>query len=377
MHMTKQQPASILNSRKSLILIGFCIVVSVILILLSRAVDGFAQWYSVHIYPVFPNLIGRIFSSFHFSVFELGTVLFCILFGYILIKGIFILTVRRSSFGRFLENEIRVFACVLSVLLLVYTLACGINYQRSSIGDILELPVSVSSSLKLEKLSELLADELSELAGDPAISYAGPSDHDYEYIEKEAVLSMKRLGEKEPSLSGYYPQPKPVYFSQLLSDMGIEGVFSPFTMEANYNNRMTAFLFPFTITHELAHLKGYMKEDEAGFIAFLACKNSPSKMFQYSADFHALNFTLSALKSEVSTAEFNAVYQKLPGFIKVQLSYIKEKNQETPSYLSAARSVNNLYLLANAQSEGAESYNKITDLLLAEYADQLDPEEIV
>jgi hypothetical protein len=378
MYMAKQKIASITNHKKFMILMGFCFILSSILILMSRTLDGFAQWYAVHIYPFFPSIIGRAFSSWHVSVFEIGILLFLILISFILTKGFYILIFRRRNIKAFFHADIRILACFLSVLFFVYTLTCGINYQREGIGKVLGLPVLVSSSTKLEKLSEILADELTELAEDPEISYSGPADRDYGYIEKEAVNAMKKLGEKEPSLSGYYPQPKPVYFSAFLSDMGIEGIFSPFTMEANYNNQMTAFLIPYTIAHELAHLKGYMKEDEAGFIAFLACKSSPSKLLQYSADFHALNFTLSALKAEVSPEKFNDVYQKLPGFIKVQLSCLKEQNEgKESSHLSVTKSFNNLYLLANAQSDGAGSYDRITDLLLAEYADQLDPDDIV
>lgn len=361
-----------------MILMVFCFALSSILILMSRTLDGFAQWYAVHIYPFFPNTIGRVFSYWNISIFEIGILIFLILIGFIMTKGLYILIFHRWNIKAFLFSDIRRLACFLSMLYLVYTLTCGINYQREKIGKVLGLPVSAASSTKLEKLSEILADELTELAGDPEISYSGPADRNYGSIEEEAVSAMENLGEKEPSLSGYYPQPKPVYFSKFLSDMGIEGMFSPFTMEANYNDQMTAFLIPYTITHELAHLKGYMKEDEAGFIAFLACKSSPSKLFQYSADFHALNFTLCALKSEVSTEKFNDTYQKLPGFIKVQLSYIKEQNAEKESsYLSLTKSFNNLYLIANAQSDGADSYDRMTDLLLAEYADQLEPDSIV
>lgn len=90
---------------------------------------------------------------------------------------------------------------------------------------------------------------------------------------------------------------------------------------------MTPFLIPYTICHELAHQKGYRKEGDAGFIAFMASINSPSKVFQYSGLFHGLVFTLNALKHEVSAEEFNRIYQKLTEPVRIQLSCIKEQNQ--------------------------------------------------
>ena len=47
---------------------------------------------------------------------------------------------------------------------------------------------------------------------------------------------------------------------------------------------------PFTICHELAHLKGYIYEDEANFIAFMACINSDNLFFQYSGYLNVLNY---------------------------------------------------------------------------------------
>jgi hypothetical protein len=39
---------------------------------------------------------------------------------------------------------------------------------------------------------------------------------------------------------------------------------------------------PATMCHELAHLRGYIFEDEANFISFLACIQSEDIVFQYS-----------------------------------------------------------------------------------------------
>ncbi|MFQ8979614.1 MAG: DUF3810 family protein [Waltera sp.] len=38
---------------------------------------------------------------------------------------------------------------------------------------------------------------------------------------------------------------------------------------------------PATMCHELAHIRGYIYEDEANFIAFLACVESDDSTFQY------------------------------------------------------------------------------------------------
>ena len=73
---------------------------------------------------------------------------------------------------------------------------------------------------------------------------------------------MIRLGQSYPQLDGYYPYPKPLINSRLLSVQQLCGIYSPFTIEANYNREMPYYNIPHTICHELSHLKGFMREDE-------------------------------------------------------------------------------------------------------------------
>jgi len=64
-----------------------------------------------------------------------------------------------------------------------------------------------------------------------------------------------------------------------MSYLGIGGVYFPFTGEANVNISMPHTSIPFTACHEMAHQIGFAREDEANFIAYIACKNHPSPDF--------------------------------------------------------------------------------------------------
>lgn len=68
------------------------------------------------------------------------------------------------------------------------------------------------------------------------------------------------------------------------------GYYFPFSMEANYNKVAYVTNLPVTMCHELAHLKGYIQEDEANFIGFLACISSDDLLFQYSGYLSVLNY---------------------------------------------------------------------------------------
>ena len=97
----------------------------------------------------------------------------------------------------------------------------------------------------------------------------------------DMVDEMMALGEEYAGLSGYYPKAKPVTISWILSVQQLSGIYSPFTVEGNYNRAMTAYNIPHTICHELSHLRGFMQEEEVNFIAFLACIGFGKQDFEF------------------------------------------------------------------------------------------------
>ena len=96
---------------------------------------------------------------------------------------------------------------------------------------------------------------------------------------KNGQNAMKGLANEYPQFKSWYPYPKPLIHPRLLSVQQLTGVYSPFTVEANYNSEIPAYNIPHTICHELSHLKGYMREDEANFIGYLACTGSEAGHF--------------------------------------------------------------------------------------------------
>ena len=133
--------------------------------------------------------------------------------------------------------------------------------------------LSVHSAQELKDVCLWLTEEVNALSAEVDRDSSGVMT--LEGPEGEgAVEAMRGLAEEFPVLEGYYPQPKKLLVSEILSYQGLTGVYSPFTVEANYNGDMTAYNIPFTVCHELSHLRGFMQEEEANFIAFLACIQS-------------------------------------------------------------------------------------------------------
>ena len=191
-----------------------------------------------------------------------------------------------------------------------------------------------------------------------------------EDMEGRAAAAMEKLGEVYPSMKGYYPKPKRVFWSDFLSYQHISGVFSPFTVEAHYNKAMVPYNYGFTVCHELSHLRGFMREDEANFIAFLGCTNSSDAYFNYSGYLLGFIYASNALYAEDRDL-WREVYAILPEEAVYDLNQNSEfwARYET-KVAEVAGQVNDTYLKANGQETGVKSYGHIVDLLIAYYKSQ-------
>lgn len=353
--------------------ISVCLLLlSIAGLVLARTTDGFAQWYAANLYPLFQNTLGRSFSQLPFSVFEIGLYTGASVLALGLLRILFVAATKPRSLMAHLSRSAKRAFCLASCLLLLFTLTGSINYSRAGFAETAGLKPQPSSDEDLAALARLLIEDIAELEALVPFDEKGEIRISNEVLKEETQAAMKNLGGQHPALSGYYPDPKPVLLSRHMSSLGITGIFSPFTMEANYNTHVPGYVIPYTVCHELAHFKGFMKEDEAGFIAYLACRDSASPSLRYSGALNALSYTLSALYRSSDPEVFSAVYRMIPDHAAALLdqnrSYWKAHTKPVTRIAEAA---NDRYLTANAQAGGSKSYGGIVDLLLAEYAGEI------
>ena len=121
-------------------------------------------------------------------------------------------------------------------------------------------------------------------------------------------------------------------------------------MEANYNKVAYVTNLPVTMCHELAHLKGYIQEDEANFIGFLACISSDDLLFQYSGYLSVLNY--------VNNDFYEAVGEDYE-------RYMAEVQIDRQVYEDAVFVETSLKL--NGVDDGMVAYSRVVDLLLQWY----------
>jgi len=367
--------------KKSLIYIICSLSVSGGLLLIARHVSGFGEFYASKVFPVFSNTLGRLFSPIPFSVFEICIYLLIFaVIGFILYAlSLLMRKNSRKKLKTMLPSSILRFLCFCTTLLLMLTLTCSINYNRAGFATDANLITTPSSSEALAVLCNVLIDDLTALedeisvdeSGDFSLQASFDTGNEKEALSKTADAAkeaMQFLGQTYPTLSGYYPNPKQVLLSSKMSNLNLTGIFSPYTIEANYNGDVCDYVIPYTICHELAHLKGYISEDEAGFIAYLACSQSATPQLRYSAAVNALSYSLNALYRHTTEEEYQAVLSRVPQQAIHDLQSNQAYWRAHASALSqVARSANDQYLKANAQADGVHSYGRMVDLMLSYY----------
>lgn len=237
--------------------------------------------------------------------------------------------------------------------------------------DYSNLEVKDSTVEELYALTQSLATEANELrAQAPKVDEDGVfqlSESTYE-AAKDANEAYELLAKEYPVLGGSYAAPKPVFFSKMMSSTEITGVFFPFTMEANVNVDVPDYSIPSTMLHELAHLRGFMREDEANYLAYLAGMKSDNVELKYSSTMLALIIAGNALYDQSPDLYFKVkdlCSEEVLKDIRANSAYWVQYDDTVISTIS--NKINDTYLKANNQEDGVKSYGRMLDLLLAKY----------
>lgn len=268
-------------------------------------------------------------------------------------------------FYSFIINILAAFSIIYFCFILIW----GLNYYRLPFSTISKLEIRPSSTSELKELCKSLVERANLLRGSVQEDSNGVMQlsSGYRDIFARAQMGYENASKLYPELGGKYGPPKGVILSSIMSYTGITGVYFPFTGEANVNVSIPDFDIPATASHEMAHQRGFAREDEANYIAYLICQMHPDVDFQYSGTLLALIHSTNALYLQDQTA-FKEVRSKYSDGLNRDLQALNNywKQYEGP-VSDVSNKINDTYLKANNQSEGVQSYGRMVDLLLAEY----------
>lgn len=357
--------------KNKLYIISICmIVLASILNILARACTGFSETYANTFYILWATVFSRLFSIIPISVFE---ALIAMLVFYIsdrLIRMILRIvrhkTLPKEEGKRLLKTAVPFIVVTGASVYLLFMISCGINYHRQPFSVVEGIKTNPYSKEELKEVCEYLTNQVNLSASKilyDADKHMVPQPH----VEERAAETMTRAAQNYPALAGYYPRAKKFYIYQGLSSQAIAGVFVCFTMEPHYNDDMPYYNIPHAICHELSHLRGFMREDEAGFIAYLACIDSEYEDFVYSGYLSAYVYCMNSLYRADAEA-YKELRDKLCETADSDLEYNNEYWAEHDGVVAKVTDqVNDAYLKSNAQTDGVASYGRMTDLVVAKY----------
>ena len=352
------------------------------LLLLTAAVNviawnsqAFCDWHVKHLFPLSVNLYGRLMSVFPFSVGE-GMIVLAVLFtAAAIVMGFMRILVRKGRVKMLISAFFRVYAWGFLAVFMIMTWNCFILYHASEFDEtyMAQKAQRTYTDRELIQVRNHIVEELNALTEQMERDEEGFLVYQGD-MKQEAVRAMQGLGEEYELLSGYYPQAKGITASDFLSQQYMMGYYFPFSMEANYNTSMYIANVPATLCHELAHLKGFIYEDDANFIGFLACINSEDPFYRYSGYLSVLNYVEKEYKKASGKQEFGSV--SLAKSVRADDIFLTseawervEENAvvETAVVKAASNQFTETTLVINGVSDGMKSYSRVVQLLLEYY----------
>ena len=338
------------------------------------------KYYSngINIYIV--KTLSKISSVLPFSLFEILIYIFILSILIFLIYSIIYIIRNPRKILVYLKNSTLNIISIAGIIYFLFVILWGINYNRVDLEDSL---ITYYNSAEDKNIKNVDYDNddliklykfLIEKCNETRVKVLEDENNvmkcnlDYKDVLKRATNAYSNVSILNLNKKGIYATTKPILNSNLLCYTGITGIYSPFTGEANINVSSPDIYIPFTTLHEMAHQRGYASEDEANFLAYLACINNKDYDFQYSGYILALKYTSSAL----AKIDYNSLINANRNLSQAVINDLNNSNEFWQQYEGKVNEVsdniNNNYLKANGIKEGTISYSKIVNLLLTYYS---------
>ena len=347
----------------------------------------FCDWYIDHIFPVWLNTYARLTSALSISVGEIMLILAVGITAFGI--GFFIYNlIRRGKYTTGLLKYGRTYAWIVLVVGYVMTLNCFILYhatgfaQKYMVKETGTMVVDMSDTAVVEvdtkgksaytkknlaTLRDYLVEQCNTLADQIDRDEQGTAVYSGDLIA-ESVHAMETMGQQ-------YVTPKYLKCSEFFSQQYIMGYYFPFSMEANINSVMYITNVAPTVCHELAHTKGFIFENDANMIGYLACIQSDDTFLQYCGYLSVLNYVNNDFYKSVNKSTYKKHVRISDRVADDNVFLTREDWQavektavvKTSTVKKVSNNFLNTNLKLNGVDEGIQQYNEVVNLLLDYY----------
>jgi len=228
----------------------------------------------------------------------------------------------------------------------------GWNYARAPIEARVAFDASRVTPAAAARLRTRAMAEMNALAAPAHARAATPLD--LGGLREAWLPAVQRAGDEWSPQAG---PAKPTIANPFMEATGTSGFINPLTLNTQLAGDVLWFEHPFDQAHEWSHVAAYAREDEANYLAVIACLRSPDPVMRYSGWFEL--FLYLPQKQHYDRREFvPLVWQDFQG--------IRRRDAHHVNVLLAHWTwrTYNVYLKSNRIASGVANYNEVTRLIL-------------
>ena len=304
------------------------------------------QWYSQGLYPAVQRLITPLSNNVPIALMDPAAVV------------LLLLAVRRLTWARergVIRSLLRAMASLIVVsagAYLVFLALWGFNYRRLGLEQKLAYDparVTIDSARRLGRDAVQVVNETYPAAHSQGLDVAS--------LETAFASAQQTLGSDRLAVTGV---PKKSVVQWYFTRAAIDGMTDPFFLEIILNAELLPIERPFVLAHEWAHLAGYAHEDEANFVAWLACTKGDGL-----ARYSGWLAIYGAVWNGLPRTDRRALSQAMAEGPRNDLEAIRARYERaSPAMRTAARDAYDAYLRANRVEEGIANYEAVVRLIL-------------
>ncbi len=342
------------------------IFVSIILIAVTILLYLLATYCKTFFFSFYPYLSAYLISILSYATsfikYSLWESIAFIIIIYLLIALIF--SIKKKKYFLWITKVI----LVLTILVTSFINIWGLNYFSEDLYQRFEYKKEQYYLNQLYQLTDYLVEKCNEYADLVERDKQGRMTTDFDLWNKQLSLGYAKIKESLPYFVNINQRVKILVSSKYYSQRGITGIFICLTGEASITSEVYNVAIPLTMAHEVAHRNTITREDEANFIAYLACINNENVAFQYSGYFEAFLYCANNLIS-LSEEAYAPIREKINENLRFDIldnsGFYQQRTDEQKE--QANNDLYNSYLDAFGIENGMESYSEMVQLLLCWY----------
>jgi len=345
------------------------LISAVVLLALTGAVVLTAKYAPELFSQIYPRLsqeilgvLSSVSSKVALPLWEVGVALLVVLFVWLLIRA-----VKKKRFWRWVTSLV----LLASFLLFSFVTFWGAGHMLPTLSEQI-VTLQDSTAQELYAATAYYAAQLDALAPEMTRGADGKVLlEDFDELAEKAEDSFEALAERYAVIPEAEFSVKELLVGDLFGYLGITGVFVPVTAESTVSPHTYPSSLPYTICHEMGHRVGACAEEDANFLAFLACVDHEDVQFRYSAAFNAFIYCYNALY-KVSPPAASKVWKAMTPLAQKDVALANSHYEPYEGKVQeAAQKVNDTYLKTAGQEAGVQSYGLVSDALIAWYRENI------